>query len=145
MHNLLRMVTAVFMLCVIWNSAQADEIELSGPSDKVAEGYFNLEVEGLSEEQRFVVEMSKSEAFNSVEREFEPLGMFRQLSLSGFDDGTYYFRARAGERYSNVVSVTVAHYPLWQAVALFLLGLTLFAALVFTIVYLYRRSGEGGS
>lgn len=145
MHNLLQMVTAVFMLCVVCTSAQADEIELSGPSDKVSEGYFNLEVEGLSDEQRFVVEMSQHEAFDSVDREFEPLGMFRQLSLSGFDDGTYYFRARSGEQYSNVVSVTVAHYPLWQALALFLLGLMLFAALVFTIVYLYRRSGEGGS
>ncbi|MGX5913794.1 hypothetical protein ACR0ST_03585 [Aliidiomarina sp. Khilg15.8] len=144
MHNLLRIVMAFLLLGSCWFSAEAADFELSGPSEKVAEGYFYLEVDGLQEDQRFVVEMSHDQDFSMVAREFEPLGMFRELSLSGFDDGTYYFRARSGERYSNVVAVTVSHYSLWQALFLFTLGLIIFATLVYTIVYFYRRSdGEG--
>jgi hypothetical protein len=144
MHNLLQMVMAAFLLSTCWFSAQAADFKLSGPTDKVSEGYFNLKVEGLGDEQRFVVEMAHNETFSNVERQFEPLGAFRQLSLSGFDDGTYYFRARSGEQYSNVIAVTVSHYPLWQALLLFSLGLILFAALVFTVVYFYRRSSQEG-
>lgn len=144
MHNLSRIVAAFILLTSCWLSAQAADFELSGPSDKVSEGYFYLEVDGLSDDQRFVVEMSHNDDFAAVEREFEPLGMFRELSLSGFDDGTYYFRARSGDRYSNVVSVRVSHYPLWQALLLFGLGLIIFATLVYTIVYFYRRSNGKG-
>lgn len=151
-------------------AAQAAELfKLQGP-ERSREGYFQLEVDGLDDDQAFVIELSTSEDFSSIDATFSPLGSFRQLSLSGFDDGTYYFRARLGsngevdkrvetehdeladesseqgeeDTYSNVVRVDVEHYPLWQALGLFALGALLFIALITVLLRLHWRSRSGG-
>ncbi|RUO33213.1 hypothetical protein CWE14_08295 [Aliidiomarina soli] len=118
-------------------------LTLQGP-DKVREGYFQLRVDGVAEEDSFVIELASSEQFATVENTFSPLGAFRQLSLSGFDDGRYYFRAvhsGTGE-YSNIHQLDVVHYPLWQALSLFTLGALLFISLLVTMLILTRRSAR---
>jgi len=79
----------------------------------------------------------------------QPLALYpwpantQQLTLSGFANGTYYFRLRASNNnYSNVVKVQVDHYPLWQALSLFSLGLGLFVIVVVVIAKGAYRSAN---
>lgn len=55
------------------------------------------------------------------------------MTLSGFRDGDYYFRAGDGNSWTQTVTVTVDHPPLAQALIFFLLGLTLFITLTICI------------
>ena len=124
----------------------AQSFTLEGP-ERSREGYFQLQVNGLDDDQAFIIELASAEDFSSIDATFSPLGSFRQLSLSGFDDGTYYFRARLDNNgepgsavHSNVLQVQVEHYPLWQALGLFGLGAVLFIALVTTLLRLHWHS-----
>ncbi|MCC5880762.1 MAG: hypothetical protein JJU03_12795 [Idiomarina sp.] len=122
-------------------------ITLTG-TERSSEGYFQLQVEGLNDQQQFVIEQSSSADFYTIEARFPPLGSFRQISLSGFDDGTYFFRARVEQgdnavSYSTTHQVSVQHYPLWQALSLFGVGLGLFVALLTTLLWLHWNSQRG--
>ncbi|RTE86933.1 MULTISPECIES: hypothetical protein [Gammaproteobacteria] len=139
-----------FLLCVSINVAHATSITLTGPSGTVSEGYFQLEyqLESVNSEgssvNTIVFERAASESFDVVEDRYPPLGSFSQVTLSGFSNGTYYFRARdtqSGET-SNIVSVTVQHYPLSRALTLFGLGALIFIALVVFILHAHSRSSD---
>lgn len=120
--------------------ASSEALTLTGPTTTISEGYFNLEVTHAQNPHDILIEQGSDATFSSVSAEFRPMGSFEQISLSGFDDGTYYFRAREGDRVSNVVEVTVRHYPLWQAFSLFGLGAVIFILLVKTIIRYHLRS-----
>lgn len=123
----------------------ASELTLSGP-DQVREGYFQLRVEGLSEGESFQLEQSNDQQFSSVVAVYQPVGAFRQLSLSGFDNGLYYFRAVSDSgQQSQVHQLEVEHYPLWQALSLFVIGAFLFASFVVTLLVLHSRRNSLGS
>src|SRR5690606_37272979 len=101
----------------------SSDIKLIGPSTHSREGYFNLTISASENgSQRFVVERSGDETFASV-IEYPLLGDARTITLSGFADGDYFFRAQvrngdaAKQNYSNAIKVTVQHYPIWQAAA----------------------------
>lgn len=182
MHGVWRQQFAVRMIQVIcvfgclggclglggWNApayadTRVDTYELSGPDRVVREGYFQLDMQlsvavtEATDHARFVVEMSDAEDFSAIAATFTPLGSFTRLSLSGFDDGVYYFRLRSGsatqtdttgEVLSNVVRVEVRHYPLSRALALFVAGAVLFSILLALIVrfsWRDRKAGSGGS
>ncbi|RUO25967.1 hypothetical protein CWE09_04365 [Aliidiomarina minuta] len=130
---------ALLIIAVSWQgSAQESDIQLSGPSGAVAEGYFRLTLQGLPDSERFTIEMAEDDQFSAIIAEYQPMGMFRELSLSGFDNGIYYFRAQSGDQTSNTVSVEVRHYPLWQALSLFVVGAILFFLLIMTIIKYHR-------
>lgn len=138
----------VLTFCWVFLSAPttlAQSLQLEGPSSTVREGYFTVSV--VAQEQReepltnLVIDVSAQADFSHVEQTFPALGDFRKLSLTGFSDGVYYLRARADNlaEPSNVIKVTVQHYPLWQALGLFFTGLIIFALLVVILLRSHRR------
>lgn len=132
-------------------------VALSAP-ERVREGNFQLSVEqrsagsdaGNHEPKSWVIEQSNRADFESVVASYAPVGSFQQLSLSGFDDGDYFFRARlraaepaahsTEQTFSNVVKVEVRHYPLWQALSVFSVGAALFFILCLTLWRLQRQA-----
>ncbi|WP_417658913.1 hypothetical protein [Pseudidiomarina sp.] len=126
-------------------SAQDELPALSAPSQS-REGYFVLT---LSEapSQALWVEYSTDPEFTKVIRTYPWFGDFDRMTLSGFSNGEHFFRLR-GEAHpqtnqtqlSNVVKVRVDHYPLWQAIGLFLVGLVVFLALAGLIWTNHQRS-----
>ena len=56
------------------------------------------------------------------------------ITLTGYPDGIYYFRAGLPGSWSGIVQVEVQHHSLSRAFAFFTLGLLLFLVLVGTIV-----------
>lgn len=146
-HALL--ITSILLACLTHSVTQAqvnDAWVLQGP-DQTREGYFQLhlvDAEGQPVPGGFTIEVSRSADFAVIESEFAPLGSFNRLSLSGFDDGVYYFRARLGDpshnrEYSSTHAILVSHYPLWQALGAFSVGAILFACLLLTLLTLHRR------
>lgn len=127
--------------------AQTDELELSGPSATVREGYFTLSVETAEGEstESLIVERSTSENFNSVTHQYPFLGSTTSMTLSGFADGDYWFRVSTGEQSgkqsSPAIRVQVQHYPLWQALSLFAVGAALFLVV---LVYILRAALSRG-
>ena len=70
------------------------------------------------------------------------------ITLTGREDGLYYYRARAGDSpFSETVAVTVAHHSLQRALSFFTVGLLLFLILIFIIIQGSRNpdAGSGGS
>lgn len=66
-------------------------------------------------------------------------GDFKQISLTGFADGSYWFRARGEDAdgnlwYSEPTRVEVKHYPLWQAFGLFASGALMFVVLSYYLL-----------
>lgn len=119
--------------------------ELTGPQTIVREGYFRLTAEPGENSQGnepFIVQMSGDEDFSAIRATFPPLGNFNRLSLSGFDDGVYYFRLSSpadNSILSNSIRVEVRHYPLSRALGLFGLGAALFTILLILIIRFWWR------
>ena len=122
--------------------AYNDSYQLSGPDAPSREGYFTLSITPAPQQQ-LVLQQSQSATFDTIDAEFRWFGDFEQITLTGFTDGEYFFRlqpaADAAEAPSNVVKVTVNHYPRWQAYSLFFIGLALFIVLVASLLILRRR------
>lgn len=124
----------------------AQSLQLKGPDSTVKEGYFTVSVSSTSDASQsispLVIEASSSKDFKQNLQTFPALGDFKKLSLTGFSDGTYYLRARseAVSEYSNVIQVRVQHYPLWQALSLFVIGFLIFTALVVIIIRFHQKS-----
>lgn len=128
-------------------ASDTSEIILTGPERTVSEGYFQLEFQLAAprDTQNVIIERSTSEAFQSIEASYPPLGSFQTITLSGFDDGTYYFRAINTDTglVSNVVAVSVQHYPLSRALVLFGAGAIIFMLLVTFILKAHRKTQAG--
>lgn len=137
--------TALLTTCLLLMAGPtlaASSWVLTGP-ESTREGYFQLRLQhrdSVDASAEFVIELSSREDFATIDQEFSPLGSFAQLSLSGFDDGVYYFRARtATHEYSNTHRIEVTHYPLWQALSTFVIGAILLTSLLTTLLLLHRR------
>lgn len=139
-------VITMLSLCVLLLSPQltfAQSLSLSGPSETIKEGYFTVSVtvNGEVEPKDLAVEASLDSDFRENVQRFPALGDFKRLSLTGFSDGTYYLRATASNipAPSDVIKITVKHYPLWQALGLFIIGLMLFVTLVTVLLRSHWR------
>ena len=133
------------LLCLAGPSLATSSWVLTGP-EHTREGYFQLRLEHPLDDDaseastEFIIELSRHADFSSIEQEFAPLCSLTQLSLSGFEDGIYFFRARtATNEYSNIHRIEVSHYPLWQALSTFVLGAILLTSLLTTLLMLHRR------
>ncbi|RUO81515.1 hypothetical protein CWI84_01795 [Idiomarina tyrosinivorans] len=122
------------------SSVQAQQLQLDVPTAPVNEGYFTVSVSGMDNTSGLFIEVANDPQFTQNYQKIPALGDFTQLSLSGFDDGTYYLRAMADGQHSAVQTVTVEHYPLWQALSLFAAGAALFALLVVSLLLLHRNA-----
>ncbi|WP_144391721.1 hypothetical protein [Pleionea sediminis] len=110
----------------------------SGVDDVSKEGYFSLSWEGeVAESVR--LEMASSENFEAIERKYM-INRDGKITLSGYGDGTFYFRLRDSKsnEVSNFVVVNVEHWPLDKAVTFFFVGLTLFVCLISTLLVCTR-------
>lgn len=144
----------LFLFCFIGSLPTAtlanepgNQLTIEGPVSVIKEGYFNVSVSAKSELKKFdelVIEVATNESFTENQKQFPALGDFSSISLTGFSDGNYYLRAKAktpGNQVidSNVIQVTVKHYPLWQALTLFFIGLIMFVAVVISLLLLHRK------
>ncbi|MDN7138483.1 hypothetical protein J6J34_09705 [Pseudidiomarina sp. 1ASP75-14] len=117
------------------------QFTLSAP-EQSREGYFVLALD-QAPLRGMVVQQSSQADFIKIDAEFVWFGDFEKMTLTGFSDGNFYFRLKPAENVqSNVVGVTVTHYPSWQAYTLFFTGLGLFILLVITIITLHLRSRD---
>lgn len=116
--------------------------ELSAPSQS-REGYFVLSLSQQPSEPLWL-EYSTQANFSQVSRTYPWFGDFERMTLSGFADGEHYFRVRnkSAAAISNVVQVRVDHYPLWQALSLFFIGLVMFLLLAVLIWRNHQRSRD---
>lgn len=112
------------------------EYVLGGPDTTVREGYFILSLDNPPTGD-LTIQQSADADFSAITTEFNWFGDFSATTLSGFADGTYYFRVNTAAGSSNVIKVEVLHYPLWQAFSLFFAGLLLFLILVLLIVRMH--------
>lgn len=126
--------------------SSASSLTLSGPETVIKEGYFSVSLDGstVNELTRVTIEVARHSDFSGTIQEFPALGNFNSVSLTGFEDGTYYLRARAQDdektiHLSNTIQVRIQHYPLWQALTLFFIGLVLFVTLTAVLLLLHRR------
>ncbi|MET1255546.1 hypothetical protein [Aliikangiella maris] len=80
------------------------------------------------------LQLSHTPEFVKIERTLSLTGN-QKISLSGFNDGQYYFRLvdSLGNPLSNVATVTVNHRDFYQALSIFALGACLFIVLVLSI------------
>ncbi|WP_417664987.1 hypothetical protein [Pseudidiomarina sp.] len=126
-------------------SAQGELPVLSAPSES-REGYFVLKLSDAPR-QALWVEYSTDPKFTKVVRTYPWFGDFDRMTLSGFSNGEHFFRLRSDShpqanstQLSNVVKVRVDHYPLWQAIGLFSVGLVVFIFLAGLIWTNHQRS-----
>ncbi|TWT61389.1 hypothetical protein [Rubinisphaera italica] len=99
----------------------------------VREGYIDLRwnaVEGAAEYQ--VVENDGLVVFR---------GAFPQAMISGLANGEYSYQVKALNAQGKLIAqsnepalITVDHWPLWQALSLFSVGLIVFLAIIFVII-----------
>ena len=70
------------------------------------------------------------------------MGNFHQVTLTGFESGHDYSRAVHQQRVvsQTAIEVTVEHYPIWQALTLFLLGALLFLLLLLTLIMGHKKA-----
>lgn len=138
------------MIAVFFSATQvsAQDYQLSGPDGPVRAGYFVVEasmtqasVEPETRLQDLRLQQSASEDFQNA-KYYRYFGDFSELTATGVPTGDYYLRLvdSDGQQQSNVIQVTVEHYPLWQALTLFLVGLLLFSILVVTQLYFFVRT-----
>lgn len=128
-------------------SAEAQDPEthhyqLTLSTERSREGYFVVAID-QAPQAAMVLQQSNSEDFAEITGQFAWFGDFTEMTLTGFEDGAYFFRLKpqAGIS-SNVVQLQVEHYPSWQAYSLFFTGLTLFSLLVLSIIILHRRARQ---
>ncbi len=139
---------ALFALLSILISCSAvaqseDAVVLSGPVEKVRAGYFVVELDHVSPTLRpLSLQVSQSKSFASLLQTVPIMGNFNQVTLTGFESGHYYIRAVHQQRVvsQTAIEVTVEHYPIWQALTLFVLGALLFLLLLLTLIMGHKKA-----
>jgi hypothetical protein len=121
------------MLLLSANAALcATETSLVSDTTLSSEGYFVLswQIDG-SEGQALLQESGSADFPQFKEMAIPATG---SMTLTGYTDGDYYFRAGTPGNWSTSVLVTVQHHALSRALAFFSLGLLLFVVLVVVIL-----------
>jgi hypothetical protein len=131
------LIIIAYFLPVLTLRAQVPELVLEGGNTSDA-GHVRLTWELVANREVEVQQSTRadfSDAF-TVYRGYEGATF-----LSGFDNGTYYFRARAeGGGWSEPVSLTVSHHSLRLAFFLFGVGAIVFLLTVLVVVKGARQS-----
>lgn len=119
---------------------QTTHYQLALSTERSREGYFVVSLD-QAPQASMTLQQSSTADFATIDAKFEWFGDFTEMTLTGFGDGTYYFRLKpdAGVS-SNTVQLQVEHYPSWQAYSLFFVGLGLFIVLVVSIITLHVRT-----
>jgi len=122
----------------------ANEISLSSNTDVSNEGYFVLSWQS-SKSTEAPAQLLQSDSSDFSDALIKNVPAEGSVTLTGFDDGNYYFRLDHGETSSDVVIVEVAHHALSKALLFFFGGLVLFLVLGATIFIGHRSSRSDAS
>lgn len=120
----------------------ADTI-LESDTTLTSEGYFVLSWVSSPETQGPIILSESTDPGFSPARDYE-IPANGQKTITGLENGRYYFRAGTPDDWSEQVVIEVRHHSLARAAFFFFTGLALFLILVFTIV-LGNRIQKGGS
>ena len=122
------------MLVLTSGSLCAADITLEFDTSLSSEGYFVLNWTTAPDAVApVVIQQSLDAGFGAPVNIDVPAN--GAITLTGFDNGTYYIRAQqAGAADSDTVVVEVAHHSLSRAFGFFLTGLILFQILTVTII-----------
>ncbi|MCG8312573.1 MAG: hypothetical protein MI976_05105 [Pseudomonadales bacterium] len=126
------------------SAAETDAITLQASESLSTAGYFNLSWDKSAQNHDFVLQQASSRGFDSpVEWR---LGKTASFSMSGLENGTYYYRVGywpKPQAWSNVVQVQVQHHSLGKAFAIFSLGALIFLVLVVVILINRKQANRG--
>ncbi|MCO7224378.1 hypothetical protein [Pleionea sp. CnH1-48] len=113
-----------------------DTLVLSPSQQDSSEGYFNLSWNDVLSNKELKLQLSTHSDFSQIKRSYALSGA-RQIALSGFKDGRYFFRLTdsSEQQMSNVATVDVKHRELTDAIKLFLLGGILFLVLLSALYF----------
>lgn len=120
-------------------SLHAAGISLEGPETSDT-GHFQLSWDSDDTDMvNFRLEQAAKEDFSDARVLYE--GSDHASSMSGYLDGTYYFRVcdESGTRCSETLTVTVQHHSLGQALVYLALGAAVFISTLVLIVGGHRR------
>lgn len=122
----------LFLLCLVSNSTLAADSNWSLDSDTELsrEGYFVLSW-SLGDSQAYEVQHADNRSF--IGAKTYPVPANSSMTLSGFADGNYYFRAGGEDTWTETVQVTVEHHSLARALGIFCCGFILFILLIVVI------------
>ncbi len=113
------------------------EISLASSTSLSTEGYFVLNWESDSA-LPLILRQAKSDSFiSSTETSLPNAG---SITITGLENGNYYFQVSSDAELSNTVLVQVIHHELNRAISFFGLGLVLFLVLISAIFIGERRS-----
>ena len=134
---------AVSLVLVLFTPLQAQPVSADGPSDEIAfsqtefssvrEGYVSLSWNALDRAVEYVVSDSDGD--------IPYRGAFTQAFVSGLSDGEYRYTVAAFDESGRQIAtsrlpakVVVEHWPLWQALMLFGIGLFVFLIIIALIL-----------
>lgn len=108
-----------------------------------SEGFLSISWNGQAISGPIVVQIASDPSFNQLVRSIK-LTNQNLVHLSGFPDGTYHIRLLEDNQpiQSSAVSFEVKHRQLDDAVALFIVGLSLFVFLIITLYHFNRTSQD---
>lgn len=112
-------------------AADEDGWSLTTDTELAREGYFVLDW-SLGDQEDYVIQQAHSSAF--VQPDTYEVPASGSMTLSGFADGDYYFRAGREGNWTDTVQVTVEHHSLARALGFFISGLILFSILTVVIL-----------
>ncbi len=125
-----------FVFFLLLSTRVEADARLSTDTDVASAGYFVLDWSS-NMSGPFLLQQSSSPDFFSVDSESSHTN--RQTTITGLDDGTYFYRVRdATGLVSNVISVEVAHHSLTKAFSFFILGCFLFVVLLSVLLHAQR-------
>lgn len=126
---------AVIVLLLI--SRVSSGLELSASTNSATAGYFTL-AWFSPDIQVTVLQQSTSPEFHEYTETH--VSNVQQSTLTGFNDGKWYFRLKGSQgEYSNIVNVEVHHHSLSKAFLFFTLGLLMFCLLITILILGYKQ------
>jgi hypothetical protein len=117
----------------------ASEPLLYSDASLSTEGYFVINWEGFADTGHVLQQSRTTDFREPVSYDINAAG---SMTLSGYKDGIYLFRAGESGNWSDTLRVEVKHHSLAKALGFFALGLLLFIILCAVVIRGARHSGE---
>lgn len=134
---------AIFLSIISQYAYSSSDLNLRLDRKVSSEGFLSISWNGQAISGPIVVQIASDPSFNQLVRSIK-LTNQNLVHLSGFPDGTYHIRLLEGNQpiQSSAVSFEVKHRQLDDAVALFIVGLSLFVFLIITLYHFNRTSQD---
>ena len=128
---------ATLLLLIVFNGP-ACSAQLNVDQKIATAGYFTLNWT-VADKDSALLQQSSDPDFTQFSE--IPVTGSSQISLSGFEDGIYYYRlANVDGVFSNTVTVAVEHHSFAKAMQFFAMGSLLFIVLICFLLAGYKKS-----